>query len=93
MRGHDTSYRYFPATHQALSGPFARFWAAHGGATVLGPPISPQLYERVSGARLFLRVQYLRNARLEFWPSRPGHDSVRVGLLGAIYLPALTTNH
>jgi hypothetical protein len=71
-----------------LSGPFARFWAAHGGEAVLGVPISPQLYERVPGARLYLRVQYLRNARLELWPSRPGHDTVRVGLLGAIYLRA-----
>ncbi|HKO24004.1 MAG TPA: hypothetical protein VJY65_04610, partial [Chloroflexota bacterium] len=90
MRSHDTTYRYFPATHQALSGSFARFWVAHGGAAVLGLPISPQLYERVPGARLYLRVQYLRNARLELWPSRPRHDSVRVGLLGAMYLRVLS---
>ena len=58
-----------------------------GGATVLGPPISPQLYERVPGARppAGLRVQYLRNARLELWPSRPGHDSVREGKFHTVY--------
>jgi hypothetical protein len=93
MRGHDTSYRYFPATHQALSGSFARFWAAHGGAAVLGLPISPQLYERVPGARLYLRVQYLRNARLELWPSRPRHDTVRVGLLAELYLRVIVVSH
>src|ERR671932_2233084 len=93
MRGHDTSYRYFPATRQALSGSFARFWAAHGGAAVLGLPISPQLYERVSGTRLFLRVQYLRNARLELWPSRPHHDTVGVGLLGEMYVRVIVVSH
>jgi hypothetical protein len=86
LRSHDTSYRYFPATRQALSGPFARFWATHGALAVLGPPISPEIYERVPGARLDLRVQYLRNARLELWPSGRGRATVRVGLLGATYL-------
>jgi hypothetical protein len=90
MRGHDTGYRYFPATRQALSGPFARFWAAHGGEAVLGPPISPPLYERVPGARLYLRVQYLRNGRLELWPSGYGHDTMRVGLLGELYLRVIS---
>jgi hypothetical protein len=92
MRGHYASYRYFPAIHQALSGSFARCWAAHGAA-VLGLPISPQLYERVPGARLYLRVQYLRNARLELWPSHPRHEFVRVGLLGEMYLRVIVVSH
>ena len=56
---------------------------------MLGPPISPQLYERVPGARL-MRVQYLHNVRLELWPSRPGHGTLRMGLLGAIYLRVIS---
>jgi hypothetical protein len=89
-RHRPAGYRYFVATHHALAGAFAAFWTAHGGSAVFGPPISGVVSERVAGAPHALPVQYLRNARLELWPAAHGGHTVRVGLLGATRLRALS---
>jgi len=87
----DNAYRYFPTTHHSLGGAFARFWTAHGDEAFLGLPISEPLTERVVGASKPLRVQYLRNVRLEAWPRGKSGQVVRVGGLGFDYLNMLNT--
>jgi len=68
---------HFLETGQALDADFRDYWREHGGADVLGPPITPTL---ILGDRI---VQYTRYARLE----RPASGGrVRLGRLGEEYL-------
>jgi hypothetical protein len=62
---------------QTLDADFLDYWREHGGADVLGPPITPAL---ILGDRI---VQYTRYARLER-PSSGGR--VRQGRLGEEFL-------
>lgn len=82
---------YFPETRHALSGRFLRFWQAHDGALLFGPPISEPFSEqnRDGTDRSYL-VQYFRNARLEYHKELAGTPyEVSEGLLGAEYLGLL----
>jgi hypothetical protein len=67
---------HFPETGQTLAD-FLDYWREHGGADVLGPPITPEL---IRGDRI---VQYTRYARLER-PQSGGR--VRMGRLGEEFL-------
>jgi photosystem II stability/assembly factor-like uncharacterized protein len=80
--------RYFPQTGFSLSGRFLTFWQRHGGAAVLGYPISPVLHEaNGDGTNQEYTLQYLQYARLELHPELAGTSySVELGLLGRQYL-------
>jgi hypothetical protein len=67
----------FPQTELSLSADFLDYWREHGGETILGPPITPEL---LRGDRI---VQYTRYARLE----RPASGGrVRLARLGEEFL-------
>ncbi len=58
----------FPTTGHTLSGAFKRFWEAHGGALILGLPLSEPFREvSPDDGRVYL-VQYLERAKLEYHP-------------------------
>jgi uncharacterized protein YkwD len=70
--------RFFAATGQSLCGPFAQFWARHGGLSRFGYPLAPP--QLVTGADGLVReVQYTERARFE---RVPGGQEVQLGLLG-----------
>lgn len=82
------SARYFPATHQALTGAFLVFWQRNQGALLFGAPISGLLHEQNGDGtgRTYL-VQYFQNARMEYHPELAGtRYAVTLGLLGQQYL-------
>lgn len=75
--------REFAETGFVVRDEFLDYYEENAGETLLGPPISPQLDEGT------LRVQYFRNARLEWHPDAPVEQRVRLGMLGqAHYLQA-----
>lgn len=79
----DSRTREFPETGFVVRDEFLDFYEENSGEVLLGPPISPQLDEGT------LRVQYFRNARLEWHPDEPVDQRVRLGMLGqAHYLQA-----
>ncbi len=54
--------QFFPETSHTLSEPFASFWNAHGGASLLGPPVSEAFDEPGSPG---VQIQVFENAVLE----------------------------
>jgi hypothetical protein len=68
--------RYFSETDLVVQNGFLAFYEAHNGEKLFGPPISPTVDE---GGR---RMQYFRNARLEWRPEAPLQHRVQVGWLG-----------
>jgi glucose/arabinose dehydrogenase len=76
--------RYFPETGHSLGGPFKRYWDGHGGARVLGLPISEEFAERNPDTGQEYTVQYFERARFEYHPEHAGTDAeVLLGRLGA----------
>ncbi len=75
----------------AVDPTFQAFWSAHGGADVLGPPVTPAFRQSINdGTGHQYLVQYFRNTRLEFHPELSGAgDDVRAGALGTVRLLAL----
>jgi O-antigen ligase len=74
-----------PQTQAAprIAEPFREFWRRHGGATVLGMPISPPFVEPTSEGRAVL-VQYFERARMQHHPELEGTQvAVSLGHLGA----------
>jgi hypothetical protein len=67
------SGRYFSETGHVLDARFVPFFDEHGGATLLGYPITDSFVDPASG----WRIQYLENARLELAPEA---GSTRVGV-------------
>jgi D-alanyl-D-alanine carboxypeptidase len=68
----DAERRYVPETGHSVSGGFRQYYERHGGALVLGYPLSEELVE--DG----FTVQYFERSVLEYLPGRP----VRASLLG-----------
>jgi hypothetical protein len=68
--------RYFPETGFTVRDAFLDFYQQNHGQLLFGPPISEILEE---GGK---RVQYFRNARLEWQPGLPLAYRVQPGLLG-----------
>lgn len=68
--------RHFSGTEHVVQNGFLAFYETHYGEKLFGPPISPLLDE---GGR---RIQYFRNARLEWRPEAPLEHRVQVGWLG-----------
>jgi hypothetical protein len=70
--------QYFGASSLPMSSDFLQFFNLHGRLEVFGPPISAEMFE--DG----VRVQYLRNVRLEWHPENPRPYRVQLGLLGEL---------
>ena len=68
----------FPETGHSVRGEFLKFFSSRGGVRLFGPPTTPEMVE--DG----VRVQYLRNVRLEWHPENPRPYRVQLGLLGAL---------
>lgn len=83
VAGDSPHSRSFPETGLAVQDAFLDFYEANNGPLLLGPPISPQLIE---GGR---RVQYFRNARLEWDPDAPLDNRIQVSLLGQSHYQAV----
>ena len=77
-------HTYFPTTGHSLAGPFLRFWAANGGTSTFGLPIS-EPFEEVSAIDGQRRLtQYFEHAQLEFHADLAGTDAqVQLSMLGA----------
>lgn len=71
----------FPDTGQTVRGEFLEFFRSHGGVDLFGPPISAEFVDHG------IRLQYFRNARLEWHPENPRPYRVQPGLLGDISFP------
>jgi hypothetical protein len=70
--------QYFGDSSLAVRGDFLQFFNLRGRLEVFGPPISAEMFE--DG----VRVQYLRNVRLEWHPENPRPYRVQLGLLGEL---------
>jgi N-acetylmuramoyl-L-alanine amidase len=66
-----------------LAGAFARYWAANGGLTRFGLPLTPPIRDPRSGD---LVVQYFERARFEAHPEAPARDFVQLSLFGSAAL-------
>jgi len=66
-----------------LDGAFARYWAANGGVTRFGLPLSPAIRDPRSGD---LIVQYFERARFEAHPEAPARAFVQLSLFGSAAL-------
>jgi glucose/arabinose dehydrogenase len=76
--------RYFPETGHSLAGGFKYYWDTHGGARVLGLPISEEFEERNPDDGQTYTVQYFERARFEYHPEYAGTAfEVLLGRLGA----------
>lgn len=63
----------------SISPLFSQFYESHGGAGVLGVPLSNEINE---GG---ITVQYFQNAKLEYYPQLPGDHQVILASLGQTY--------
>jgi hypothetical protein len=72
---------YFAETGHTLSFAFLRFYQEHGGADLLGYPITEWILE--PNGRI---VQYLERGKLEWYPENPLGKRVQLGMLGTIYV-------
>lgn len=76
----------FTETKYCLRGPFADFWQKHGGAAILGFPVTPEVLESLipEDQSPVPVVQYTQNARLELHISDDGTtQQVLLSLLGS----------
>jgi hypothetical protein len=75
----DDEGRYYSQTGHTLDGRFVAFYDEHGGAEILGFPITDSFIDPQSG----WPIQYTENARLELVPQAgSGLVGVRLGALG-----------
>ncbi len=73
----------FPSTGHSLSGPFKRFWEGHGGAAILGLPLSEPFEEASPEDGRTRLVQYFERAKMERHAEAPdGRDEVQLAALG-----------
>jgi glucose/arabinose dehydrogenase len=73
----------FPETGVALGGGFKHFWAANGGLTTFGYPITGELREVNPADGQTYTVQYFERARFEYHPEHKGTPyETQLGLLG-----------
>ena len=80
--------RPFPQTGYSTGGAFLKFWQQHGGARILGYPISSLLVEaNGDGSGATYLLQYFENARVELHPEQANTPfTIELGLLGRQYL-------
>ncbi len=75
----DRLRRYFRETGHTLSFMFLSYFNLHGGAAILGYPISEL---KIENGRI---TQYFQRARMEWHPENSMRYQVQLGLLGATY--------
>ncbi len=74
---------YFPQTHHFMSAGFKTFWQGHGGAEILGYPLTEEFSEKDPSTGEQITVQYFQRAKLEYRASAPAGEHITVALLGA----------
>ncbi len=73
---------YFAQTQHFMSSGFKTFWQGHGGAEILGYPLTEEFSEKDSSTGEQMTVQYFQRAKLEYRPSAPEGQRITVALLG-----------
>ena len=73
---------YFPETMHSLAPQFVTYWKTHGGAAVLGAPISEAFMESNAADGKLYYVQYFPRQRLEYHPTEADPYKVSLGLVG-----------
>ncbi|HEY8598111.1 MAG TPA: L,D-transpeptidase [Thermomicrobiales bacterium] len=74
---------YFPSTGHTLTGDFLHFWAANGGISLFGLPLSEPFTEVSAVDGKPYRTQYFEHARLEYHPEGEATgDPIQIGTLG-----------
>ncbi len=73
---------YFPQTHHFMSSGFKTFWQGHGGAEILGYPLTEEFSEKDPTTGEQITVQYFQRAKLEYRASAPEGQHITVALLG-----------
>ncbi len=80
---HQPSVTLFAPTGHTLRGPFATYWALHGGLALYGYPISEEFSEVRPTDGHSYTVQYFERNRFELHPEHAGTPyEVLLGLLG-----------
>lgn len=74
---------YFSQTKHYLSGGFKRFWQEHGGERIFGYPLTEEFSVTDPETGQEIVIQYFERIRLEYWPSLPEDQRLRIGRLGA----------
>lgn len=74
--GDDADSRFFPETGFYIFPPFTDYWNQHGGAQILGLPLTAGVEQQA------LTVQWFERARLERHPDLPVGQQIVLGLLG-----------
>ncbi len=78
----DPTHHFFPESGHNVASGFLKFFSNHGGAAVLGYPISEEMPDRLPDGAIHT-VQYFQRGRLEFHPELSGKPGeVSLGLLG-----------
>ncbi|HEV2123263.1 MAG TPA: polysaccharide deacetylase family protein [Chloroflexota bacterium] len=72
--------RYYPETGHNVGHGFLAFFDEAGGEAVLGYPLSEEVWEYGH------TVQWLQNARLEWWPEAESPRKTQLGLIGEEHL-------
>jgi N-acetylmuramoyl-L-alanine amidase len=74
---------FYPETGHTVRGAFAQYWAAHGGITGLGLPLTEAMVETNPGDQREYLVQWFSYARLEYHSDYAGTpNAVLLGHLG-----------
>jgi cytochrome c5 len=66
---------YVAATQHSVSGAFKRFWDAHGGAALLGNPLTEEYFGYDENDAHGYAMQLFERARLEYHPDQAGTDN------------------
>ena len=80
--GCPTGAQQFTQTSRCVSGLFYGYWAAHGGLTQQGLPLSEEFAEVNPSDGKTYSVQYFERARFEYHPENAAPYTVLLGLLG-----------
>lgn len=73
---------YISETQHFVSHGFKAFWQANGGIQVLGFPLSEEFAEQDPDTGEEIISQYFERVKLEYHPSAPEGDRIRLALLG-----------
>ncbi len=78
----DANHQFFPETGHSVNNAFLKFFKGHGGAAVLGYPISEEMPDLLPDGAI-RTVQHFQRARLEYHPELAGKaGEVSLGLIG-----------
>lgn len=73
---------YFPETHHFVSAGFKSFWQGHGGAEILGYPLTEEFSETDPTTGEQMTVQYFQRAELQYRASAPAGNRISIARLG-----------